>query len=228
MTKRISALPKRNRKDVVGEGTGMIAIKATELEYIENRTYKGKGKGWSLDWLWGGGILILFLVFRPWEGGPLLYLFLGVSAVLIFGFIYHYIAPKRYFIANRQTGMLKLPTSEKKEAIWVAFDDGFGFEKTVYASSFYTTLYFITKPEIKPSLSFSLALFETEDYWNFIVWYMDKNRPLPPGKAFDPYREQDFERRKAAGFPKPLYPSSIPTPEFTEAQQKERKRIGGW
>ncbi|MBL3659108.1 hypothetical protein JL102_23420, partial [Fulvivirga sp. 2943] len=85
----------------------------------------------------GGGILILFLVFRPWEGGPLLYLFLGVSAVLIFGFLYHYIAPKRYFIANRQTGMLKQPTSEKKEAIWVAFADGFGFEKTVYASSFY-------------------------------------------------------------------------------------------
>ncbi|MBL3658289.1 hypothetical protein [Fulvivirga sediminis] len=228
MTKRISALPKRNRKDVVGEGTGMIAIKATDVEYIENRTYKGKGKGWSLDWLWGGGFLFFLIVLRPWRGGMVLYCFLGYCAILMFGFLYHYIAPKRYFIANRQTGMLKLPTSEKKEEIWVAFADGFGFEKTVYASSFYTTLYFITKPEIKPSLSFSLALFETEDYWNFIVWYMDKNRPLPPGKAFDPYREQDFERRKAAGFPKPLYPSNIPTHEFTEAQQKERKRIGGW
>ena len=64
--------------------------------------------------------------------------------------------------------------------------------------------------------------------WSFMVWYMDKNRPLPPGNTFDPYRQQDFERRKALGFPKPLYPSNIPTPEATPEQQEERKRIGGW
>ncbi len=64
--------------------------------------------------------------------------------------------------------------------------------------------------------------------WSFYVWYMDKNRPLPPGTAFDDYRQQDYERRKKNGFPKPLYPSAIPTPEDTIEQQKERKRIGGW
>ncbi len=41
-------------------------------------------------------------------------------------------------------------------------------------------------------------------------------------------RQQDYERRKAEGFPKPLYPSNIPTPEATKEQQAERKRIGGW
>ena len=64
--------------------------------------------------------------------------------------------------------------------------------------------------------------------WSLYVWYMDKNRPLPPGNTFDPYRQQDFERRKALGFPKPLYPSNIPTLEATPEQQEERKRIGGW
>lgn len=49
--------------------------------------------------------------------------------------------------------------------------------------------------------------------WSFYVWYMDKNRPLPPGDAFDAYRQQDFERRKAEGFPPPLYKSLVPTPE---------------
>ena len=49
--------------------------------------------------------------------------------------------------------------------------------------------------------------------WSFIVWYMDKNRPLPPGKVFDPYRQKDYERRKKEGFPKPLYQSWIATPE---------------
>ena len=63
---------------------------------------------------------------------------------------------------------------------------------------------------------------------SFITWYMDKNRPLPPGELFDPYREADFQRRKAEGFPKPLYPSDIPTPEATPEQQAERERIGGW
>ena len=49
--------------------------------------------------------------------------------------------------------------------------------------------------------------------WSFIVWYMDKNRPLPPGEIFDPYRQKDYERRKKEGFPKPLYQSWIATPE---------------
>lgn len=64
--------------------------------------------------------------------------------------------------------------------------------------------------------------------WSLYVWYMDKNRPLPPGTAFDAYRDKDFERRKKLGFPRPLYTSNIATPEATPAQQKERKLVGGW
>ena len=64
--------------------------------------------------------------------------------------------------------------------------------------------------------------------WSLYVWYMDKNRPLPPGTAFDAYRDKDFERRKTLGFPKPLYQSEVPTPEATPEQQAERKKIGGW
>ncbi|MRT94763.1 prepilin peptidase [Ancylomarina sp. 16SWW S1-10-2] len=58
-----------------------------------------------------------------------------------------------------------------------------------------------------------------------IVWYMDKNRPLPPGKEFDAFRQADFERRKAEGFPPPLYLSHIPTPEATAEQQTERENF---
>ena len=46
-------------------------------------------------------------------------------------------------------------------------------------------------------------------WWSFYVLYMDKNRPLPQGDTFDPYREKDFLRRKAEGFPKPIYPNTI-------------------
>ena len=62
---------------------------------------------------------------------------------------------------------------------------------------------------------------------------MDKNRPLPPGEAFDPYRKKDFQRRKAEGFPPPLYPSYIDTPEDSESQksyhnytEKKNRKIG--
>ncbi len=61
-------------------------------------------------------------------------------------------------------------------------------------------------------------------YWSFMVWYMDKNRPLPPGNAFDSYRDKDFKRRKTEGFPPPLYRSAVPTPEATPEQQAERER----
>jgi hypothetical protein len=52
------------------------------------------------------------------------------------------------------------------------------------------------------------------------VWYMDKNRPLPPGDVFDAYREKDYLRRRAEGFPPPLYESIIDTPEWEGAYQK--------
>ena len=64
--------------------------------------------------------------------------------------------------------------------------------------------------------------------WSFYVWYMDKNRPLPPGTAFDEFREKDFERRKSEGFPKPLFESDLETPEATSEQQAERERIARW
>ncbi len=226
--KQIKAIPERNKKDIVGEGTGMRAIKATDIEYIEDRTYKGKGKGWSLDWLWGGLFIVFFIISKPYKGIGEFIIFLFFGGATAFGFLYHYIAPKKYFIANRQTGKLRVPTPIKKPEVWIDFNKGFAFEKTAYLDNFYTSLFFQTNPEVKPGAVFGLADFAREDYWNFLVWYMDKNRPLPPGTAFDPYRQRDFERRKAEGFPKPLFPSEIPTPEATPEQQAERKRIGGW
>lgn len=226
LVKVISALPKRNAKDVVGEGTGMRAIKANDIEYIENRSYKGKGNG--IEFIWLGISVLFFITLMPYRGGIELYLFLIVLGVTSFGYLYHYIAPRKYFVVNRQTGKLKVPISEKKPEVWISFEEGFGYEKTAYLDDFYTSLFFQTNPEVKPGAVFSLTSFQTEDYWNFIVWYMDKNRPLPPGTAFDTYRDKDFNRRKAEGFPKPLYPSNIETPEHTPEQQAERKRIGGW
>ena len=49
---------------------------------------------------------------------------------------------------------------------------------------------------------------------SFLLWYMDRNRPLPPGKRLYPNRTQDYQRSKAACFPAPLRASKIRiTPE---------------
>ena len=80
-------------------------------------------------------------------------------------------------------------------------------------------------------VTFALPILSGKNCYNgisFIVWYMDKNRPLPPGELFDPYREADYQRRKAEGFPKPLYYSYVETPEATKTQQRTRWKIGGW
>ncbi len=80
-----------------------------------------------------------------------------------------------------------------------------------------------SKMYLRTSLSLHTGFFGSD--WSFMVWYMDKNRPLPPGEAFDAYREKDYERRKAEGFPPPLYPTRFfPTPEATPEQNAERRK----
>lgn len=90
---------------------------------------------------------------------------------------------------------------------------------------------------VNSGMFFRTKIYKTVEYprheshlsnvWSFYVWYMDKNQRLPPDKVFDPYRERDYKRRKAEGFPRPLYSGSI-FKEATKEQQKEREAIGGW
>src|SRR5690554_2657228 len=63
---------------------------------------------------------------------------------------------------------------------------------------------------------------------SFLTWCMDKNRPLPPGKPFDPFREKDFQRRKREKFPPPLVPGQHSyTGSHTRATKRARKVLEG-
>jgi len=140
---------------------------------------------------------------------------------------YAFIAPYEELILNREEGTISLRQSFKRKNIIISFEKGDAVIKLVgLGTGPYTILRFHLKN--KPFEGGTLANYYLEEFWDFVVWYMDKNRPLPPGTAFDPYREADFQRRKAEGFPKPLYKSYIPTPEATRRQQLERERIGKW
>ena len=152
----------------------------------------------------------------------------------IFWIAYGVLAKKKYkfFELNRMKGTVTYPDNYFRPPLKGKFKD----LKVViavtgnidgYSDREYLKFVNTFKPR---KLDLLYTFYGREPYkdWSFYVWYMDKNRPLPPGTAFDPYREQDYERRKTLGFLRPLYYSNIPTPEATKEQQKERELIGGW
>ncbi len=184
---------------------------------------------------WGiGAIVIAIWLMIPIEGIQQVVVTILLILLGLFGVYYGLFAKKEYkiFELNRLEGTVTYPDvfflpplkgdfKDLKVVIAVTGNiEGYSdFEYLKFVNTF--------KPR-KLDLLYTFYGSEPYKVWSFYVWYMDKNRPLPPGTAFDDYRQQDYERRKKNGFPKPLYPSAIPTPEDTIEQQKERKRIGGW
>ncbi len=125
--------------------------------------------------------------------------------------IYNYTRPRKLIILDRMKGMITFPNYLWGRPFTISFDD---IKVTFSSKNFGVVpgppLLTIMHPNGITSTDTGTG-FVFEEWW-LMVWYMDKNRPLPPGTAFDPYRDQDFERRKAEGFPEPLYPSTISIP----------------
>lgn len=144
-------------------------------------------------------------------------------------FVYYYITiPQKECIFNREDGLVTFPGFMWYKNITMPI------RKILFSKSSPSTQGVgagwleIIRPDKTYSLySCTFGNMYYEDL-SFLLWYMDKNRPLPPGDAFDEFRQADFERRKSEGFPKPLFKSDFKTPEATKEQQKERKKIGGW
>ena len=202
-----------------------MVVKVNDKIYIE-QTSPPKIFSWEVFFVLGLSFFLtvigVFLVFDS-----LIVRIISVIAyiaICIGGGGYGYIAPYRELILNREAGTISLHKPFKKDNIIIPFNRGIGWWRiTGTKSNFSFILWFSLRGQ-----GGELASVYIEEFWDFVVWYMDKNRPLPPGTAFDPYREADFQRRKAEGFPKPLYGSIIETPEATPEQQAERERIGGW
>ncbi|MDH7446813.1 hypothetical protein [Aquimarina sp. 2201CG14-23] len=184
----------------------------------------------------GGAIsLILALIFvdsffsgERLEWFELFVFSLSVILTLFFA-IYYFTKPKKEQILNRRDGLITLTGFYWQKNITMPFknclfayttggEDGTG--------AFMLQAIRPTKSRLNSYDDFMISS-DCYDSMSLICWYMDKNRPLPPGDAFDEYRQQDYENRKAKGFPRPLYPG-ISTPETTKEQQKERLAIGGW
>ena len=200
---------------------------ANDLIYKESKTARG-WMSWSV-----GIFLILGWLFLMLPGDDEGYLF-NILVTIFFGLpgigciIYGFVAPLKYLVYDRLNDKLTV-YSNFRSSVDISFSKGHGVRvyTAVRPGTINQHLTFVSSKE-KPRVGGIITELQVDLSWSFTVWYMDKNRPLPPGTAFDPYREKDFERRRASGFSKPLYSSNIPTPETTKEQQKERELIGGW
>jgi len=118
--------------------------------------------------------------------------------------IYSKVAPGKKLVFNRLEGTVELPGFLFGKSQTVPFESlkiktGFAGGPTVRLVAMY-------KGTVLPVDLPKADVLNISSSWSTIVWYMDKNRPLPPGSAFDPYRKKDDERRGKEGNPPPLYP----------------------
>ncbi len=203
-------------------------LTANDLFYTEDKTVKG-WLSWSLGLLFIFGSLIGFAFDYEEEPTGRIIFILALIIPGIFFIIYGFIAPSKKIIMDRLNNKITIPR-HFMNPVNIIFETSFGLIRYINSSpGVISGILILRSNKKKPKVEGKLASHkDIDDYWNFTIWYMDKNRPLPPGTAFDPYREKDFERRKSEGFPKPLYPSNITTNEATREQQKERELIGGW
>ncbi len=155
---------------------------------------------------------------------PDIYVYIVVLIWLLLSLSYAFFTPKKLIILDREKGIFTFPHRIIGKPYIVPFNKAIVFWIGTGGVTGNLGMQLVAQHPDKKIGGANLESHETNyrKTWSFYVWYMDKNRPLPPGTAFDPYRQQDFERRKAAGFPKPLYRSHIPTPEATAEQQAER------
>ncbi|WP_278638434.1 hypothetical protein [Capnocytophaga sputigena] len=157
--------------------------------------------------------LVLFLVALFLFGeGTNTEITLSVATFLIGSFyiIYNFTHPEKILILDRLNGIITFPGFLYGKPIMMPFEEVLAEVRGGYGAGM-ATLALLHQNKLT---AYSAILESTPlQSWSFMVWYMDKNRPLPPGEIFDPYRQKDYERRKKEGFPKPLYQSWIATPE---------------
>ena len=203
-----------------------LSIK-NQLIRIDDKQYVDNFHDKKNDILFGiGKILfstVLFFLCRnkiPEKHIFLLVFFLGSIFVFgLFQIIKTILVKEKIVVLDRSKGLFAYPDFGINKRIVTRFEDLVLFIVNVGK----TAAPYLKAPQTKFT-NFTLTAIDVLDDLSFFVWYMDKNRPLPPGDAFDEFRERDFQRRKAEGFPPPLYPSYVSTPEATPEQQAERDK----
>ncbi|MDU1906698.1 MAG: hypothetical protein E6772_18185, partial [Dysgonomonas sp.] len=204
----------RGRNDLVFIDDEKMIIDNTKLP-IERILYAIFAIGMGTFAIWA--LYKQAQVWKPTDiiGATFVILWILFCVIILINVIFN---TDRKFVFNRLEGTLTMRASVLNwipKTITIPFNEALlGYSGTPLAKSVNVSL-----PNSRFRYLSIMPGREQSDIYNiisFIVWYMDKNRQLPPGKDLDPYRMKDYERRKAEGFPEPLYPATIPMPDHRE------------
>jgi len=154
-----------------------------------------------------------------------------IGVGLVFAFIilfvlilaYLLLVPPQQVVFDRMTGMVTLPRKHLAP-VKLAFKDVFLYKHSPYTLSTEadTTLLAIAASATKGGDCIPGEA--TQVWWSWYVQYMDKNRPLPNGTLLNAYRKKDYERRKAEGFPPPLYESEVEIVDTERIKDEQTKK----
>ncbi len=150
------------------------------------------------DLKWGGGIMLFSVILHFFSGGTLTSgPFLITGLIFLFGLSYLIkllVIKNKKVIMDRMEGLFSYPNYWSNTPAIVNFKDAI----LLFTHKGKMSVPALVAPYTNVKFGgFTLAIVDVMSQFSFYVWYMDKNRPLPPGTAFDAYREKDFERRKA-------------------------------
>lgn len=151
-------------------------------------------------------------------------LFLGtvfIMLLLLYYIAFYLYRAKQVITFHRLTGMIEIP--KRFFAGWNGATITFPFsdQYITWVPGFGGAMYRLSYPNSRASRHFLAADMRKE--FSFILWFMDRNRQLPPSKRLDPYRVKDFLRRESEGFPAPLRRANIRIPSHKTVPPELRK-----
>ncbi|ADV48990.1 hypothetical protein Celal_1688 [Cellulophaga algicola DSM 14237] len=145
-------------------------------------------------------------------------------SVMILSAAYYLTVPEKQIILDRKNGLVSFPAfSYGKPYTMKIINIRVGYGGGASGSPNRDKFIIIKPNKLENGYTPSLGGNYNQEL-SFILWYTDKNRPLPLGDAFDDYRKKDYKRRKEDGFPPPLFRTYVPTDEFKDKWQEEREK----
>jgi len=112
--------------------------------------------------------------------------------------IYALLLPKKIVIFDRINSTITIGGPYWVKPVTIPFSEVKAFARTEYTYLSSERVLNMYRPDLyKQDVAFNDQSFEhIAADWAFFLWYMDKTRELPPGKALDPYRIEDAKRRQ--------------------------------
>ncbi|MDE0536769.1 hypothetical protein, partial [Tenacibaculum sp. L6] len=175
-----------------------INMKYSDYIFFDDNFLVTKTSYFIIPIIFGGASLILSLLLifplnEPRDVADWSVLVISVFCTMFF-VIFGLTMPKKEHILNRKDGLITFTGFFWQKDITMEFNK----VEFAYSTGGEDLVGGFQLQIIRPNKwqTFAIAGYiGSECYSNmsFITWYMDKNRPLPPGEAFDPYRQQDFE-----------------------------------